>query len=59
MVYTANPAGYIMAQGPAGVPVTVPVQTGDQPLIVQVDSSSNAMATDSPPQQPEKPPLCV
>ena len=28
MVYTANPAGDVMAQGPGGSPVAVPVQAG-------------------------------
>ena len=28
MVYTANPAGYIVTQGPDGVPVPIPVQAG-------------------------------
>ena len=28
MAYTANPAGYIMAQGPDGVPVAVSIQGG-------------------------------
>ena len=85
MVYTANPAGYIMTQGADGVPVTIPVQAGggmiaiqasgaqgDQPPLVQVPAVSGAAggqhvmvqspphaamsATDSLPQEAEKPP---
>ena len=40
MAYTANTAGYIMTQGPDGVPVAVSMQTGGgmvtmQPLCTQ------------------------
>ena len=83
MVYTANPAGYIMTQGADGVPVAIPVQAGsgmfanqasgaqgDQPPLVRVPFSGAAggqhvmvqsppyaamSATDSLPQEVEKP----
>ena len=84
MVYTANPAGYIMTQGADGVPVAIAVQAGggmiaiqasgtqgDQPPLVRVPVSGAAggqhvmvqtpphaamSATDSLPQEAEKPP---
>ena len=55
MVFTANPAGYIVTQGPDGVPVAIPVQTGggiravepsgaqvNQPAMVLVPASGAA-----------------
>ena len=39
MVYTANPAGYVITQGPDGVPVAVPVQAGGGMVAVQTSGT--------------------
>ena len=68
-MYTASPAGYIMTQGPDGVPVAISVQSGGGMIAIQASGPQEGQppmvlvpgsgAAGSPPLMVQSPPYAV